>query len=53
LFKILENIRAIDRVDKVTWSEEVSTIPIKEGGLREYQGQTGEGLHENIGDLES
>ncbi|WP_162477597.1 Lrp/AsnC family transcriptional regulator [Nitrososphaera sp. AFS] len=40
LFKIIENIRAIESVDKVTWSEEVSTIPIREGGLQEYQAQT-------------
>lgn len=53
LFKIIEKIRAIERVDKVTWSEEVSTIPIKEGGLQEYQGQTDEGLHDNLGALES
>jgi DNA-binding Lrp family transcriptional regulator len=49
LFKIIENIRAIERVDKVTWSEEVSTIPIREGGLQEYQAQTDEGLPENLG----
>ena len=53
LFKIIENIRAIERVDKVTWSEEVSTIPIREGGLQEYQAQTDEGLQENLGALES
>jgi DNA-binding Lrp family transcriptional regulator len=30
LFKILENIRAIERVDNVTWVEEVSVIPADE-----------------------
>ncbi len=53
LFKIIENIRAIERVDKVTWSEEVSTIPIREGGLQEYQPQVDEGLQDNPGALES
>lgn len=53
LFKIIENIRAIERVDKVTWSEEVSTVPVIEGGLQEYQGQTDEGLRDNRSALES
>src|SRR5581483_144375 len=53
LFKIIENIRTIERVDKVTWSEEVSTIPIKEGGLPEYQDQTDEGLHDILGAVET
>ncbi len=42
LFKIIENIRAIERIDKVTWSEEFSTLPIREGGLLEYQDQIDE-----------
>lgn len=33
LFKIIENIRAVERVDKVSWSEEVSTIPAGEETL--------------------
>lgn len=53
LFKILENIRAIERVDKVTWSEEVSTIPIREGGLPEYQGKIDVGLQNDLGPIES
>jgi DNA-binding Lrp family transcriptional regulator len=53
LFKIIESIRAIERVDKVTWSEEVSIIRIKEGGLQEYQGQTDEGMHDDLGALEA
>lgn len=53
LFKIIENIRAIERVDKVTWSEEVSTIPIREGGLQDYRSQIDEGLKDNLGALES
>lgn len=53
LFKIIENIRAIERVDKVTWSEEVSTIPIREGGLQEYQVETDLGTQDNLAALES
>jgi DNA-binding Lrp family transcriptional regulator len=53
LFKIIENIRAIERVDKVTWSEEVSTIPIREGGLQEYQVETDVGTQDNLAALES
>jgi DNA-binding Lrp family transcriptional regulator len=53
LFKIIENVRAIERVDKVTWSEEVSTIPIKEGGLQDHEGQIDENLKDNLGALQS
>jgi hypothetical protein len=30
LFKIIESVKAIERVDKVSWAEEVHDIPSKE-----------------------
>jgi len=44
LFSIIENIKSIERVDSVLWSEEVRSIPIEEvvgPGLRSFmQGST-------------
>ncbi|HEY5630907.1 MAG TPA: Lrp/AsnC family transcriptional regulator [Nitrososphaeraceae archaeon] len=53
LFKIIQNIRAIERVDKVTWSEEVSTIAVRESGFQERKAQIDEGLQDNLRALES
>ena len=37
LFKIIESIKAIERVDKVTWAEEVRLIPTEEMTILNFQ----------------
>lgn len=37
LFNIIESIKTIDRVDKVSWSEEVRIIPTKETTILSFQ----------------
>jgi len=37
LFNIIENIKTIERVDKVSWAEEVSNIPSKEITILSFQ----------------
>ena len=38
LFKIIESIKTIERVDKVSWAEEVHNIPSKETTISTLQG---------------
>lgn len=38
LFKIIETIKTIERVEKVSWSEEVSIIPAKEMTISSFEG---------------
>src|SRR5215469_9037456 len=38
LFKIIESIKTIERVEKVSWSEEVRNIPVKEMTISSLEG---------------
>ena len=38
LFKIIETIKTIERVEKVAWSEEVSILPAKEMTISSFEG---------------
>jgi DNA-binding Lrp family transcriptional regulator len=38
LFKIIENIKTIERVEKASWSEEVRYIPVKEMTISSLEG---------------
>jgi len=45
LFKIIESIKAIERVDKVTWAEEVRLIPTEEMTTLNFQESVNTNLH--------
>ena len=38
LFKIIETIKTIERVEKISWSEEVSILPAKEMTISSFEG---------------
>lgn len=46
LFKIVENIRSFEKVDKVTWSEEVSIIDTKDATITRVEDKMVEGLQD-------
>jgi len=37
LFKIIESLKTIERVDKVSWAEEVHNLPSKETTISSFQ----------------
>jgi DNA-binding Lrp family transcriptional regulator len=44
LFKIIEGIKTIERVEKVSWSEEVRNIPAKEMAISSLEGFMGSSI---------
>ena len=50
LFKIIENIKEIERVDNVIWSEEVNSISVQETPILNFK-QSREDSLQNIGTL--
>ena len=47
LFKIIETIKTIENVDKVSWAEEVNTIPSKEITVFSFHESINSGMEDN------
>jgi len=47
LFKIIESLKTIERVDKVSWAEEVHNLPSKDTTISRFQESINSSVQDN------